>query len=113
MIEGWRWSLGGGTIRAQMLTWARTDLGRWAVNLDGSAPSCRTFPRLEVRCHGERRWAALCMLPEGTCRLHTCVTMLEAQRIAIDDARALLGSEYGALLDELVSNLGQPQGAES
>jgi hypothetical protein len=97
-------------MRRRMLTWSRVDPGRWAVNLDGSAPAGVTFPRLEVRCHGERRWTALCMLPEGTSHLRTCGTMLEAQRCAIQDARELLGSRYGVLLDELVNNLG---GAES
>ncbi len=94
-----------------MLTWARTDIGRWAVNLDGSEPTRVTFPRLEVvRCHGERRWAALCMLPEGTSRLRACPTMLEAMHLAIEDAKTLLGSEYCTLLDELEGALGVLEG---
>jgi hypothetical protein len=88
-----------------MLNWTRIDPGRWAVNLDGSETANVTFPRLEVRCHGEGRWTSLCMLPAGTSHLHTCATMLEAQHKAIDDARGLLGATYRGLLDELLSDL--------
>lgn len=87
-----------------MVTWTRTGEG-WAVNLDGTDATSRfALPRLELRSSPEG-WQCMCLLADGRShRIRGAVGSLQAaRRTTVEEARAVLGAEYGPALDALLA----------
>ncbi len=86
-----------------MLDWAKTTDG-WALNLDGTdAATGFSLPRLELHS-SPRGWECLCLLADG--RSHRPRGAMDstpsAKRAVIEQARAVLGSPYATVLDEML-----------
>jgi hypothetical protein len=85
-----------------MLVWAKTGDG-WALNLDGTdAGAGFSLPRLELHS-GSRGWTWVCHLPDGTSRVQqgAADSIATAKRLAVEQARGMLGATYASALDGL------------